>query len=446
MRAIRYEARTLAEWRAAGARGAAGGGKRDAPPGERAAIPRAATAAACRRRRTAAGRDPGHGAAPTILCIPMLGSRSRISPARAVRRWCCSTGAAGRTSSPARRAATSGCARTARWRSCSTVAPPPSHATTAGTASLSRAVPGVWLGVGPRQRCRHRAPGARADGGRRVRYVPRAPARCRCVRDPAAGRAAGPVHAGPAGVLIGTQMIAKGHDFRDVALGIVIDADQTLRFPDFRAEERTFSLITQLAGRAGRGGRPGRVAFSSRRGRPEARVIALAARTTPTGSSRASSTPPGASLPAVRDPDPDRLLGAGGPGRARRRLRCGSGSLRPERRCWGPRRCSPCAAAPARARRQGRGREAAIAAVGTAVDEIAPARAKRGSTSASTSTPNRLTPIRPAPRGQRRAECRCPWSPVPSRTRACRRAPLRSGTSSPRRDGSARQGPRASLS
>ena len=54
-------------------------------------------------------------------------------------------------------------------------------------------------------------------------------------------------------VLVGTQMVAKGHDFADVALGVVLDADQTLRFPDFRAEERTFALVTQLAGRVGRG-------------------------------------------------------------------------------------------------------------------------------------------------------------------------------------------------
>jgi primosomal protein N' (replication factor Y) len=48
-------------------------------------------------------------------------------------------------------------------------------------------------------------------------------------------------------------MVAKGHDFAEVALGVVLDADQTLRFPDFRAEERTFALLTQLAGRVGRG-------------------------------------------------------------------------------------------------------------------------------------------------------------------------------------------------
>jgi primosomal protein N' (replication factor Y) len=55
------------------------------------------------------------------------------------------------------------------------------------------------------------------------------------------------------GVLLGTQMVAKGHDFDGVGLGVVLDADATLRFPDFRSEERTFALVAQLAGRAGRG-------------------------------------------------------------------------------------------------------------------------------------------------------------------------------------------------
>ena len=61
------------------------------------------------------------------------------------------------------------------------------------------------------------------------------------------------------GVLVGTQMVAKGHDFPAVTLGVVLDADGTLRMPDFRAEERTFALITQLAGRSGRGAGAGRV-------------------------------------------------------------------------------------------------------------------------------------------------------------------------------------------
>ena len=62
-----------------------------------------------------------------------------------------------------------------------------------------------------------------------------------------------------AGVLVGTQMVAKGHDFPEVTLGVVLDADAGLRLPDFRSEERTFSLITQLAGRSGRGRAGGRV-------------------------------------------------------------------------------------------------------------------------------------------------------------------------------------------
>jgi primosomal protein N' (replication factor Y) len=82
--------------------------------------------------------------------------------------------------------------------------------------------------------------------------------------------------AAPRGVLVGTQMVAKGHDFPDVDLGIVLDADGTLRFPDFRSEERTFALVTQLAGRAGRGGRGGRVLVQTLV--PDADAIRFAAR------------------------------------------------------------------------------------------------------------------------------------------------------------------------
>jgi primosomal protein N' (replication factor Y) (superfamily II helicase) len=79
-----------------------------------------------------------------------------------------------------------------------------------------------------------------------------------------------------AGVLLGTQMVAKGHDFADVTLSVILDADATLRFPDFRAEERTFALVAQLAGRSGRGEGGGRVLVQTLA--PDARAIETAAR------------------------------------------------------------------------------------------------------------------------------------------------------------------------
>ena len=80
----------------------------------------------------------------------------------------------------------------------------------------------------------------------------------------------------PSAVLIGTQMVAKGHDFPEVTLSTIIDADATLRFPDFRASERTFAMVAQLAGRSGRGEAGGEVLVQTLA--PEEPSIAHAAR------------------------------------------------------------------------------------------------------------------------------------------------------------------------
>src|SRR6202023_892626 len=77
-------------------------------------------------------------------------------------------------------------------------------------------------------------------------------------------------------ILVGTQMVAKGHDFQRVTLVGVVCADSQLSLPDFRAAERTFQLLTQVAGRAGRGALAGEVLVETFY--PEHYAIQLAAR------------------------------------------------------------------------------------------------------------------------------------------------------------------------
>jgi primosomal protein N' (replication factor Y) len=96
-----------------------------------------------------------------------------------------------------------------------------------------------------------------------ARLFPDAPL-ARLDRDTAAGRGAmeavlDRVHSGDARILVGTQMLTKGHHFPEVSLVVILDADQGLFASDFRATERLAQTITQVAGRAGRAARPGEV-------------------------------------------------------------------------------------------------------------------------------------------------------------------------------------------
>ena len=169
------------------------------------------------------------------------------------------------------------------------------------------------------------------------------------VRDPAR-RARARSRPRRRGILVGTQMVAKGHDFPDVDLGVVVDADATLRFPDFRAEERTFALVTQLAGRAGRGAAGGRVLVQTLA--PDARSITLAAHHDAdafvAGRARVAAR---AALPAVLDARADRVLGAGAVGASRRGGPRGAADAAAAARARldgaprsARRRCSACAA------------------------------------------------------------------------------------------------------
>ncbi len=111
-------------------------------------------------------------------------------------------------------------------------------------------------------------------------------------------------------ILVGTQMVTKGHDFPGVTLVGVLCADLALSLPDFRASERTFQLLTQVAGRAGRGERAGRVIIQTYQ--PDTESVACAARHdylgffTAEDAARAElSYPPHGRLAAIRIDGPD---------------------------------------------------------------------------------------------------------------------------------------------
>ena len=208
-------------------------------------------------------------------------------------------------------------------------------------------------GAAPRPRSRGPAPAP--SGSRRCCAERLAPMPVfRLDSDTAAGRGA---HArilaafgeAPSGVLVGTQMVAKGHDFPEVTLSAILDADATLRFPDFRAEERTFAMVAQLAGRSGRGEAGGEVIVQTLAPSAPSIEHAAAPRLGRLPRRRARA-PPGAPLPALLAPDPDRP-----PAPSRRRgskraaaavaadLRRGAAARTPT--CSGRRRCSGSATA-----------------------------------------------------------------------------------------------------
>jgi primosomal protein N' (replication factor Y) len=185
--------------------------------------------------------------------------------------------------------------------------------------------------------------------------------------------------AAPRGILLGTQMVAKGHDFPDVTLGVVVDADGTLRFPDFRAEERTFALVTQLAGRAGRGPAGGRVLVQTLS--PQAPSIVAAARHDADGFLRgelarreALSYPPFSNLIRIvcSAPDPVAVRAAA------QALRAALGDIAAAH-VLGP---APLFRLRGRERAQlvikAGERAAAVRAAGAAVDEVAADRSRRG--------------------------------------------------------------------
>ena len=149
-----------------------------------------------------------------------------------------------------------------------------------------------------------------------------------------------PIRRGRRAVLIGTQMVAKGHHFEGVSLAAVVDADTGLGLPDFRAEERTFQLLTQLAGRSGRDA-PGRCScrpFSPTRAAHATRPATTWRDSSPAELDRRKEL----DYPPFRHLELDRRLRPGG--RRAQRFCASSPATRGAPSCSGPRRCCVCEA------------------------------------------------------------------------------------------------------
>ena len=306
-----------------------------------------------RRRAAAAGRGARH-ARQRAAAAPA--DRARRSPtcARGARRSCCSTAAAGRTSSPAAPAGSVwSCPRLRRRARAAPRRRRPAPATTAATASAVAATAARLRSVVGRAP-RRRAPSASSTSCARrsaTRLPGLPPRRRRRARRRGRRRATLAASRRPTAACSSARRWSpRATTSPTSTLGVVLDADATLRFPDFRAEERTFALVAQLAGRAGRGGG----------GRPRARADARARRardppapraTTPTASSPSELRRREAlALSAVLHADPGRLLG-GASRRRRRRAAAAPCAIALDapgaERARARRRCSGCAGASA---------------------------------------------------------------------------------------------------